>query len=72
MSAIRLVRKICYNDFMKKLKYVVLFGNAVYALWILYNGIDDGFRDIASVQGVLPIGLILLLILDIALLWKPE
>jgi hypothetical protein len=55
---------------MKPLRYIALFGNAIYILWIVYNGIDDGFRNIGSVQAVSLIGLLCLLVLNIFLLRK--
>jgi len=50
--------------------YIVIFGNLVYILFLLYNGIDEGFKDIGSVQSIAPIGMIFLLILNIALLYR--
>jgi hypothetical protein len=50
------------------LRYVAIFGNLIYILWILYNGINEGFKNIGSVQSVALIGLIFLLILNIFLL----
>jgi len=55
---------------MKSLKYIALFGNLIFILWILYNGIDDGFRQIGNIQGIVPLGLAILLALNCALLWK--
>lgn len=55
---------------MKLLRYIALTGNVVYILWIVRNGINEGFRDIASVQAVVLIGLLFLLSLNILLLWK--
>jgi len=52
----------------KLLRYAALFGDAVYILWLLYNGIDEGFRGINTVQGVAVMGMIVLLILNIILL----
>ncbi|MBI2451972.1 hypothetical protein HYV50_02735 [Candidatus Pacearchaeota archaeon] len=43
-------------------------GNVAYILWILYNGIDEGFKDIGIVQIVSLIGLLILLALNIFLL----
>ena len=50
-----------------KLHYLAIAGNALFILWITYNGIDEGF------SGTLPekvsyVSLILLLILNIVLL----
>lgn len=53
---------------MRTLKYAVIAGDVLYILWILYNAMDDGFHDILSVQAVVLIGLIVLLVLNIALL----
>ena len=55
---------------MKPLGYLALAGNAVFILWIIYNAIDSGFQDITSIQNILPIGLALLLALNIFLLIK--
>jgi hypothetical protein len=59
---------------MRSLTFTALCGNVLYVLWVLYNGIDDGFRDIASVQGVVLIGLMILLAINFILLlqttWK--
>jgi hypothetical protein len=55
---------------MKSLKYIALVGNTVYILWILRNGIDEGFKGIGTVQAVSLTGLVFLLILNIILLWR--
>jgi len=57
---------------MKQLKYLALSGDIIFILWIVYNGIDEGFKDIGTIQGIVPITLVLLLILNIALLWRPK
>jgi hypothetical protein len=57
---------------MKLLTYVALGGNALFILWVVYNAIDDGFQDIRSVQAIALLGLIALLALNIALLWRRE
>jgi hypothetical protein len=49
------------------LKRGVIFVNIAYILWILYNGIDEGFRG-SIVSVVAPFGLVLLLIINIILL----
>ena len=54
----------------KVLRYVALTGDIIYILWILYNGMDERFRNIFSVEAVVLIGLIFLLILNIILLFK--
>jgi hypothetical protein len=56
------------NNFYKPLKYMALFGDVIYILWLLYNGIGEGFKGINTVQGVAVMGMILLLILNIILL----
>ena len=53
----------------KILRNLVLLGNLIYILWILYNGINEGFKNILSVQAIALIGLIILLGLNIFLLW---
>ncbi len=55
---------------MKPLKLFVLGANAVFILWILYNAIDDGFRDITGIQGIVPLALMFLLIVNFLLLWR--
>ena len=57
---------------MKPLRYIALIGNVIYVLWIVYNGIDDGFRDIGSVQTVSLLGLLFLLVLNFTLLWRSK
>lgn len=56
--------KSIYNFFL----WSAMFGNAIFFIWITYNGIDEGFA------GTLPekasyLGLSALLILNLALLW---
>jgi len=57
---------------MKILRYLVLAGDVVYIFWILYNGIDEGLRGITSIQGVVPLGLMLLLALNLILLGRSK
>jgi len=52
----------------KWLKYLTAAGNVVYLLWILYNGIDEGFRA-RPVEIVAMSGLMLLLVLNAVLLF---
>ena len=54
---------------MKYLMHLAVAGNIIYILWILYNGMDEGFRG-SLVQIVAPLGLVVLLVLNIALLTK--
>ena len=51
------------------LRYAAILGNGVYFLWILYNGINEGFSA-SSVQVVSYIGMLFLLILNILLLYR--
>jgi hypothetical protein len=57
---------------MKMLKYIALVGDGLFILWILYNGIDEGFRGINTIQGIVPLTLILLLILNLVLSWRAK
>ena len=57
---------------MKSLKYIAIAGSVIYILWIIYNAIDEGFQDIGSVQAVAPIGLVLLLVLNLLLLRRQK
>jgi hypothetical protein len=52
-------------------RYAAIAGNVVYVLWILRNGIDEGFAG-GLVQFVSMIGLMLLLALNAVLLWHRE
>lgn len=51
------------------LTYIVIFGDAGYILWIIYNAIDEGFRA-GYVEIVSLFGLVFLLILNIILNYK--
>ena len=57
---------------MKQLKYLALFGDIIFIFWIVYNGIDEGFKNIATIQGIVPLVLIVLLILNVTLLYKSK
>ena len=50
------------------LRYVAIAGNAAFVLWVLYNGIDEGFRG-GPVAMASMVGLIVVLALDTVLLW---
>jgi len=50
------------------IKYTAIIGDIAYIIFLLYNGIDEGFKDIGTVRSIAPIGMILLLILNIFLL----
>jgi hypothetical protein len=58
------------NNIYRILRYGAVSGNAVYFLWVLRNGINEGFRKIGTVQGVALCGLMVLLILNIVLLTR--
>ncbi len=53
---------------IKLIKYFAIIGDVAYILFLLYNGIDEGFKDIGSIQSVASIGMIFLFILNIFLL----
>ena len=57
---------------MKLIKYIALAGDALFVLWILYNGINEGFKGISTIQGIVPLFLALLLMLNLYLIWKQE
>lgn len=53
----------------KILKYLAIFGNTVFVLWILYNGIDEGFKG-TPIQIVVYLALISLLILNTVIIYR--
>ena len=53
------------------LRTIALIGNVLYILWITWNGIDEGFAG-TIVQKVSYIGIIILLILNIALISRKK
>jgi hypothetical protein len=55
---------------MKFLKYLAIAGNALYFLWIVYNGIDEGFASATLVQSVSYVGILLLLVFNAILLYE--
>lgn len=55
---------------MKYLRYIALAGNALFILWIAYNGIDEGSRTVGRLEIVSLVALVCLLVLNIALLLK--
>lgn len=57
------------NPIYNLLRYVALFGNAVYLLWILRNGINEDFRA-RPVELVSCVGLMFLLALNFVLLYR--
>jgi hypothetical protein len=52
-------------------RYIAIAGNAIYVLWILVNGISEGFKG-TIVEIVSYIGLLLLLALNTVLLFRKE
>ena len=50
------------------LRYLAIAGNIIFVLWILYNGIDEGFQATAPSQMLLYIGMMIILSLNAALL----
>ena len=57
---------------MKLLGRIALAGNVIYILWIIYNGIDEGFKGVGTVQAISLTGIVILLGLNAALLWKQK
>ena len=51
----------------KPLHYLAIIGNALFILWITYNGIDEGFSG-TLLEKVSYVSLMLLLIMNIVLL----
>jgi hypothetical protein len=54
--------------FIKLFSILVIIMNAIYILWLLYNGMNEGFKNILSVQGIATLGMVVLLLLNIFLL----
>jgi hypothetical protein len=52
------------------LSYVAIVGNVTFALWMLYNGISEGFRGTRP-EVVSYAGLTALLVLNTSLLARP-
>ena len=50
------------------LRYSAIAGNVLFVLWILYNGIDEGFQVTAPSQMLLYVGMMIILSLNAALL----
>jgi len=59
------------STIFKFLRYIAITGNVLFVLWILYNGIDEGFKG-TIVQIVTYLGLIFLLILNALLLLSSQ
>ena len=52
------------------LRYIAIVGNITYFLWILYNGIDEGFANIVTVENIALIGLMILLLFNTVLFFR--
>jgi hypothetical protein len=57
---------------MKILRYVALAGNALYILWIIWNGIDEGSRNVGRLELTSLLGLLVLLAFNLLLLWRQK
>jgi hypothetical protein len=55
---------------MKALTYLALCGNILFILWMLYNGIDEGFAGSTGPQIASYVGLTILLVLNSALILR--
>ncbi len=56
---------------MRELRYIAIAGNVLFILWLLYNGIDKGFKA-TNAQLVSYVTLISLLILNIFIVWRKK
>ena len=65
-------QKIIGEDFTinKWLRYIAIAGNIVFILWMLVNGIDEGFSGVGRVELVSIITLMCLLMLNVFLLCR--
>ena len=59
------------STFFDFLRYAAIAGNGLFILWILYNGIDEGFKA-NLIQIVSYLSLIFLLILNTFLLFRSQ
>jgi hypothetical protein len=55
------------NELIKLFRYAAIFGNLVFVLWILYNGINEGVKG-TIYEIISYIGLMLLLLLNTLLI----
>jgi hypothetical protein len=46
------------------LRYVAIAGNMLFVLWILYNGMSEGFRG-TRIEVISYVGLVVLLLLNV-------
>ena len=47
-------------------------GNLLFILWIVWNGIDEGSRNVGKVELISLTGLLVLLTFNFILLWKQK
>lgn len=57
---------------MKPLRYIAITGNIIYILWIVYNGIDEGARNVGKVEAVSLLGLLFLLTLNVIIILNKD
>jgi hypothetical protein len=55
----------------KLIQHIAVAGNVIFFLWILYNGINEGFQG-TRLEMVSYIGLMVLLILDAFLIYHRQ
>jgi len=53
------------------LRYVTIAGNLLFVLWVLYNGINQGFKG-TPVEILSYIGLVVLLLLNVLLMSRRQ
>jgi hypothetical protein len=53
------------------LRYITIAGNLLFVLWILYNGINEGFKG-TSVEILSYLGLVVLLLLNVLLIGRRQ
>jgi hypothetical protein len=53
------------------LRHIVIAGNIIFVLWILYNGINEGFQG-TPIEIVSYIGLMVLLLLNAFLIYSRQ
>jgi len=56
---------------MKSLKYLAIAGNVIFSLWLLFNGVDEGFKA-TPMQLFSYLSLWILLGLNTYLLWRKK
>ncbi|MDD5068335.1 MAG: hypothetical protein PHS53_02855 [Candidatus Pacebacteria bacterium] len=57
---------------LKNLRNLALLGNALFFLWILWNGIDEGSRQTGRLELFALGSLLILLVLNFFLLWRQK